>query len=200
MSSIYCFSQILWCRSERAFPSSSCTHHSSSHQPKSFCFSPSRIHLSRSSFTISFRCPTVLDGRGMSVTVDVMSAPRTSLSSNKKPCAWSSRSTSGICLPPLPLRPWPDDTVLRDLLVQWVHLELGHGSGLPLFFPHPPHRLLPFHILLNLPPSHLPQAPARPQRPARATAHPTLAMGVPWWAKRPAVLLLTHRLKAQGTD
>lgn len=139
------------------------------------------------------------------MTAVVMSAPLTSRSSNRKPCAWSSLSTSGICLPALPLRPSLDYMDLKDLRVQWVHPEhrevLDHGSGLLLFFPPPPLQLLlPFHILLTHPPSRLPQAPARPQRPVQATDHPTPAMGVPWWVKRPAVLLQTHNLKAQGTD
>lgn len=90
---------------------------------------------------------------------------------------------------------------LKDLRVQWEHLELDLEIGLRLSSLLLPPRLLPpFHILLTSPPSHLPRAQARPQRPARATDHPTPAMGVPQQGKRPAALPQTHNLKAQGTD
>lgn len=125
------------------------------------------------------------------MTVAVMSAPLTSLSSNRKLCAWSSLSTSGICPPPLPLRPSSD---AMDHRVLWEHPGvLGHGTGFLLFSllppPPPPQPLLPSH---TRPLSRLPQAPA--------TDSPTPAMGAPLWGKHPAVLPQTNNLKAKGTD
>ena len=177
--------------------------HESKSQP---CVSVSvfRIPPCLSSSTISFRCLTVLGWRGTSETVAAMFAPLTSLSSNRKPCAWSSPSTSGTCPPPPPPLHWLNDMDLKDPRVHWEHLEyqefLGHGTGLLLFsLPLPPRLLLPLHILLTKRPSRLPQAQTRPRRPAPATDHPTPAMGVPQ-CKHPAVLPQTHHLKVKGTD
>lgn len=137
----------------------------------------------------SCKCPTAPGGRGTSTTVAVMSAPRISLSSSRKPCAWSSLSTSGICLlpPPLPLR--PGDMRLTGLQ---DHQEvLCHGNGLHRFCPHPP-LLLPHTRLTRPPRLHL-RALARPRHPARA-------MGVHPRGKHLAVLPQTHNPKEQGTD
>uniref|UniRef100_A0A3Q1JEL7 Kinesin family member 26B n=1 Tax=Anabas testudineus TaxID=64144 RepID=A0A3Q1JEL7_ANATE len=92
---------------------------------------------------------------------------------------------------------------LKDLLVQREHLEhlavQDHGTGLLLFsLPLLPQLLLPPHILLTCRPSHLPQAPARPQRPAQAMDHPTQAMGAPQGCKPPVVPLQIYNRK--GTD
>lgn len=164
-------------------------HHS---KAQLFCFSPCRIHLSRSSYTISFRCQTALGVRGTNATVVAMSAPRTSLSSNRKLSAWSWHWTSGTCLPPLPPLPWVDGMEFKAL-AQQQHVQLG---GLHLFcltlLHH--HLQLPCHMR---PLYHLPRAPARLQHPAPATDHPTTATWAPQQGKPPAT---THKLKAQDTN
>lgn len=170
--------------------------------PSSLSLFPSRIPPSLSSSMISFRCPTALAGHGMNTTAAAMSAPPTSLSSNRKRCAWSSLSTSGICRPPLPRLPWLAGMDLKDLRVQWErpeHLEhLDRGTGLLLFF-HPlrPHLQLPLHT--PSPPSLHPQVPVRHRPRVPVTDHPTPATGVPQWAKTPASLSQTHSLQARGT-
>lgn len=126
-------------------------------------------------YMTSCGCPTVLAGRGTSVTAAVTCAPLTSLSSNRKQCAWSSLSTSGICLPPRRLPLSLADTHLRE--AQWdlpfsrlLHLLLDHTLRIRPLSPHP-------------------RAPVRPQRRAPATVQPAVHL----WGKLPQM----H--KDQGT-